>query len=287
VRILRDTDTTIRRPWLQEGTPATGQTITVAVTDLDGNSVASGSAAEDGATGYYEFTILSTVATDVALWTIVWTNGDDSVSDEIEVVGNWLFTEPDARAYDGSAMNDATDFPDDDILAERDRLTDLLETWTGRSWVPRFQRFVLRGTGGHQLWLADNVEQRGGSDGAGAHHDIVQVLAAWQGGVSVSPANIVVEAKHAVLHRTDAVWAKPSAVTDPFNITVDVEYGKRDITEGVDWAALALLRDRLVPSDIPDRAVSWTDEFGNINLDTMPTVARDWLEAHDSKVGIA
>ncbi len=286
VRILRDTDTTLKKPWLAEGTPQTGQTITVTITDLDDGSVASGVAAEDGSTGEYEFTVQDSAAADVALWRAVWANADgQQVTEDIEVVGGWLFTEPDARAFDNGALTDENDFPDADILDERDRITDLLETATGRSWVPRFRRFTLKGSGTRELWLPDAIATEGGSDGAGARRDIVQVLAA-DDGATVTPSNIKIDPRMGLLVRTDAAWRRPSS-TDPFNVTVDVEYGVRHITEGVDWAALSLIRDRLVPSDIPDRALSWTDEFGNINLDTMPTVARDWINNHDHRLGQA
>ncbi len=285
-RILRDTDTTLRKAWLADGSPQTGKSITVTVTDLDGNTVKSGSATEDGATGYYEFTIDALDAPDVALWDSVWDDGADQVvTERLEVVGGWLFTELAARSYDNGAMANVTDYPDSDILDERDRLTDIIETLTGRSWVPRFRRFVLEGSGSRRLWLRDFVESEGGSDGAGARRDTVKVLNAWVGGVAVSAANIKIDPRMGFLIRTDATWTKPTQ-TDPFNVTVDVEYGVQQVTEGVDWAALALLRDRLVPSNIPDRALSWTDEFGNINLDTMPTVAREWFERHDHRLGI-
>ena len=286
LRILRDTNTTLRVPWLVDGTATTGQTITVAVNDLDGVSVASGSATEDGTTGFYEFTLNVADVPDVALLDVVWTNGTQSITRRVEVVGGWLFTEPQARAFDANTMTSSTDYPDDDILAERDRITDIIENLTGRSWVPRYRRYTFRGSASRELWIGDAVYSEGGSTGGGASTDIQKVLVVTANGSTVATSNIKLDRRLGVFYRTDTTWPSPS-VTDPYNITVDVEYGLPEVTEGVDWVALWLLRDRLVPSDIPDRAKSWTDEFGNIALDTMPTVARDWIRSHNYRIGIA
>lgn len=286
LRVLRNTDVTLKKAWLVNGTPTPGKTINVTVKDLDGNDVATPGVASDIGSGFYTFDIDSTEIPDVALLDTTWTETDGTVTERVEVVGDWLFTEPQAREFDNGAMSAEADYDDDDILAERDRITDLLEQWTGRSWIPRYRRLVFKGTGGRQLWVPDAVHEIGGSNGAGVHTDLQQVLAVTVNGNTVSPANVVVDKFDAVLHRTDAAWPKPT-LSNPLNVVVDVEYGVSEVIDGADWAALALVRDRLVPSNIPDRARSWTDEFGNINLDTMPTIARDWITSHQYFRGVA
>ncbi len=288
-RALRDTDTVIKLPWLIDGTATTGLTITFAVNDLDGVEIKSGTAAEDGTTGLYEIPLTAADVPDVALLDLVLTKSTESKTRRIEIVGGWLFTEPQAREWDADAggvgaMASETDYPDDAILEWRDRITDMFETLTGRSWTPRFRRFRFRGSGTRELWLPDAVDEEPASGGSGSKSDIVKVLSA-DDGAAVSVANIQINKRLGVLYRTDAHWTRPSTAA-PYNVTVDLEYGMPEVMEGVDGAALTLLRDRLVRSNIPDRAISWTDEFGNINLDTMPTVARDWLKSNDRRIDI-
>lgn len=289
LRVLRDTDSTLKKPWLVDGTPTSGQTITATVKDLDDVTIASGSAPEDGSTGSYAFTLQETHVPNVALYNVTWANANgQQVTDQIEVVGNWLFSEPQARAFKAQALGNATKYPDPILLAERDRITDLIDKLTGRSWIPRYRRFVLKGSGSRELWLGDAVYSIGGNIAgeSSGRRDLQAVLSCKVNGATVSPANISIDRQMGVLHRTDAAWAIPSS-TAPFNVTVDLEYGLPEVMDGVDHVALLLLTDRLVNSNIPDRARSWTDEFGNINLDTMPTVARDWLVEHDHRIGIA
>lgn len=189
-------------------------------------------------------------------------------------------------------MNSETTYPDPDIAAMRQAITRDLETWTGRAWVPRYARLEFPGTGTHELRLTDGITRL--SDGTrlrtpGIIMDTVRVLNATVGGVSVTTSDIKLIGSKLV--RTDATWTHPTT-TDPLNVVVELEYGLEPYTDGSDRIGLLILRDRLVASNISDRASSFTDELGNYSFVTagvrgavsnIPEVNR-WVQDHKVKV---
>ena len=141
---------------------------------------------------------------------------------------------------------------------------------------------TFRGTGTHNLWLADFIRSRGGGPGDGALRDTTSILSATDQDGTINPDDIVI-AEAGLLIRTDAAWKVPDQAS-PVNITLEIEYGVEGGYGGADRAAQEILVERLRNSNIPDRAISWTDEFGNIRLDVMPTQARDWIKTHDYRI---
>ena len=256
----------LTKTWYVDGTATDVGAVTIGVTDGNGDTVvASSTATTNNADGTYTYSLAD--QTNVDILKATWTRSDtsaDLVDARVEIVGGVLFTEAQARAHDSSAMSNTTTFTDAMIADERTRITDDLEQWTGRSWIRRYCRAEFAGTGSRTLYMVDGNPRL--ADGTrlnrpGRLRDIVQVLSVTVNGTSVSTGNVVVDGDRLI--RTDTAWSSPTA-SNPLNVVVEWEYGVEPSTNGVDRIGLLLLRDRLVASAVPDRALSYSDELGTI-----------------------
>ncbi len=93
-----------------------------------------------------------------------------------------------------------------------------------------------------------------------------------------------------MLWRTDTTWTR-ATTSDPLNVVVEFTYGVEPGTNGSDRIGMVLLRDRLVPSNISDRASSFSDELGTYrfvtagfgsNVTSIPEV-NAWVQANDRR----
>lgn len=272
--------------------PGVAGTFTIGIVDAAGAEVvASGTAVVDNGDDTYDFTVLP--QPDVGLLTATWTEtggGGSAFTTVIDVVGGFLFTEDQARSYVTDRLSSPLKYSDEAIRSERRRITDWLEKETAVSWIPRFRRVELDGTGGSKVTVFHPVRSVGGSGGQGAASDIQKVLSVTVDGSPVSPAEV--KAVGASLHRTAGVWPRPA--TTPGNVVVEYEYGRPHLLDGVDRVALLELRHRLVDSRVPAGATSMSDELGSVSWEAqnngrpsrIPEV-NAWLRSHDERVPIA
>lgn len=260
-QVIRGQASTLTLTVYQDGTAADEGTATFVTKDLDGNTIDS-LAVTDNSDGTYEVTV--PIKTDLALLEAYLSFDTGTILNQghIEIVGNVLFTEAQARAFDAARFSTASRFSDAEIAEERIRITNWLETQTGVSWVPRFRRVVLRGNGSDRISLRDVVRGYGASDGAGSSRDVNAVLAATIDGTAVSTGNIEIDGPY--LWLTSGVWSRP---TRGANVVIDLEYGKTTPMAGADRIALIELSDRLPTSRTPRTAVSGNDEFGSYGWD--------------------
>ena len=137
---------TLIKSWYVDGTATDVGDVTIGVVDGNGDTiVAAVTATTNNADGTYTYSLADQPNPDQLV--IPWTRADTSADliDRIELVGNWLFTEAQARAFHAKAdaasalkpLNSEGEYPDDVIADERLRIQDDLESWTGPSWVPR------------------------------------------------------------------------------------------------------------------------------------------------------
>jgi hypothetical protein len=293
--ILRDTGpTTLTKTWYVNGTATDVGDITIGIVNGAGTEVVAPlTATTNNADGTYDYNLA--VQGDVSVLRATWTAASQSQDDLIEIKGGRLFSEAQARAFDNSALTNASTYPDADIAAERERVTELMEAWTGRSWVPRYCRLEALGHGGRELWLNSGSTRL--SDGTplyrpGRAWDTVKVIAASVNGTAVTVGNI--EVGNGRLWRTDGVWTTTST-SSRYNVVVEFEYGLLVPQDGADRIGLLLARDRLVASNIPDRAISWSDELGTTRLATpgvggavsnIPEV-NEWVRQHSVRIPVA
>lgn len=279
--------------WEIDGVPTDVNAVTVGIVDAAGATVvAAGTATTDNNNGTYSYQLANQTA--VKHLTATWTRTDTGATMQsvLEVVGGQVFSESDARSFDGSAMASTTAYTDAKIAEERDRITDLLERWTGVSWISRYCRVELRGTGRQDIYLGDG--RRRGTlgqqvGGQAFNTEIVAVQSVTVAGSSVSPSSVEVDRLTGRLYLSSGVWTGSSS-GDVLNVVVEYEYGQATVTEGVDRIGLLLLRDRLVlnDADVGRRATSYTSELGTWRFDTpgrggnvssIPEV-NEWVKTH-------
>ena len=288
-QILRNQAATLTITVYADGTAADEGTATFVTKDLDGTTVDT-LAVTDNSDGTYEVTIPA--KSDLAFLVAYLSFDSGTIFNQgyIEIVGNLLFTEAQMRAFRDALFTDTADFTDAELAAEQIRVMDWLEQQTGRSWVPRYRRLTLPGSGSDRLNLHHYRKSEGASGGEGATRDVNTVLAATINDTAVTLSTID-DPDGSHLWRNSGVWTAP---TRGANVTVDFEYGLEHLTNGVDEIAMMELVSRLRPSRRDDGIVSGSDEFGNYVFEPqnkgrpskVPAV-NAWCRDNDLRVGLA
>ena len=256
--------------------------VTVTVTDEAGATVINSQSATKESTGVYYYDLGISNTADVKKLYAVWTGTWESVSQKLrtnhEVMGFPLFTEAQARSFDISQLDSASDYPDATILEERAKITDLLEQWTGVSWTPKYNLVKMKGEKDRMISLPN--------------FHINKLISVKILGETIATTNFEIDKGAGFIHRIDGSFPEPTSAY-PLPIVVEYEYGWDYIRNGVDRIALKLLLDRIISSNIPDRATSFNDEIGNISLVTQggnfknPTripEVNQWIDENSEKV---
>ena len=259
-----------------------GGSVTVTVTDEAGTTIIDGQTATKESTGVYYYDLGIANTTEVNKLFAVWSGSWESVTQKLrthhEILGFPLFTEADARAFDIAQLSSASDYPDAKILEERAKISDLLEQWTGASWTPKYNRAKLVGDASRVLSVP--------------HFNVNKVISVKILGETIATSNFEIDNNAGFIHRTDGHFSEATA-DFPLPIVIEYEYGWDYLKNGVDRIALKLLLDRVISTNIPDRATSFNDELGNISLVTQgggfknPTripEVNQWIEENSMKV---
>ena len=254
VAVLADTGpTTLTKTWYVDGDATDVGTVTVGIVDADGTEVvAAGTAVtSDGGDGTYTYTL--GVQTEVAVLTVTWTvdtSPTQALVDIVEIVGGWMFTEAELRAFQGADITAAA-YTDAQIDEVRDAITEEFEQICGVGFIPRFRRQVLPGTGSNELDVTRAKVQ--------------SVLACTISGTTVATSNFVPDELIPVVYRTNGVFSRPTA-SNPANVTISYRYGHPTVPPAIKRAALILAHSRLVADvkgqGVPANASSWTDPSG-------------------------
>ena len=259
-----------------------GGSVTVTVTDEAGTTIIDGQTATKESTGVYYYDLGISNTTEVNKLYAEWSGSWESVTQKLkthhEILGFPIFTEADARAFDIAQLSSASDYPDAKILEERAKITDLLEQWTGASWTPKYNRAKLVGDASRVLSVP--------------HFNVNKVISVKILGETIATSNFEIDNNAGFIHRTDGHFSEATA-DFPLPIVIEYEYGWDYLKNGVDRIALKLLLDRVISTNIPDRATSFNDELGNISLVTQgggfknPTripEVNQWIEENSMKV---
>lgn len=280
------------------GTGSSLGAVTVDITRADGTLLVDDGATTDVGDGTYTFELSVGLNTKIDLLRLEWTvtSTSEVVPTHEEIVGTLLFTIAEARGarFTGqqAPLSNTTTFPDAVIARTREQIVSMFEQKTGRSWVRRYCRVELPGTGGHVLSLAGaHARAADGNSvgGQGRHRDIAKITSATADGVSITPADLVVDGFR-VLH-TSGTWPAPST-SEPLNVVLEYEYGLDPVPLEARENGLRMVVANLVPSDVPDYAQTFslagestsfqqTDALRGM-LRVYPEKVREWLDRNKS-----
>jgi hypothetical protein len=221
------------------------------VTGADGAAIQSGSATALGS-GDYTFGLnpLSELNSLTVVWSGTWSGVAQSITAYADVVGANLFSLADLRNFGDKTLANATTYPDADLRAARGRITDMFQDITQSSFIPRYARDVLDGTGTCRIWLSKKRVRR--------------IIAASVDGVALSDLTILKPYPTGRLERTTGTWG--SGYRNWQNVVVAYEYGWPAAPPDISRAAMILARYELVSSDISDRMVSFSNDLGEVRL---------------------
>jgi hypothetical protein len=252
-RVARSRSKVLTHTWYDEGEipiDPTG-TPTCAVVDANGDSVATPTVTVVGG-GSGQVTAVLAAQAALAALTVTWTavlDGDTvSEVDYVEVVGGFLFTLAEARASDDTLAN-TTRYPTALLESRRLEVEVECERICDRTFVPRYRRLVLDGSGTIDLAVPDaeirTIRRAAMATSPSGSHTNLTVA---------QLANLVVLTDR-TLRRTDGlVWTEGIG-----NIVLEYEHGLD--RSPPDLAVGAMIRLRTVvtrpASGIPDRATSF------------------------------
>lgn len=253
-QILRGTSATLSATWEVDGAVVDPGEVTVTITRADGTAIVTDAATEGtgAAARTYQLTASDTALLDRL--TATWGSPAlGTMTTEVEVVGDLLFTVAQARAFGDKALAKTGAYPAADIEAARARITDTLQSICGVAFVPRYTREVLNGPGLDTLFLSTtrllavrSVETRSGSTWTPWDAGTVAALPFEAWGQIVSEGSLFDAGRR--------------------NIRVGYEHGYERCPEEIRRAALILARNQLVESNFSDRATGYSSAEGTFSI---------------------
>jgi hypothetical protein len=250
-RVQRATGTSIDLQITQDGTPTDtdDQTATVTITRDDGTPIVTDATATREATGHYTYFLTSAQTAQLDWLTATWTatiqTQPQTVTTRIEIVGGFLFGIGDAR--NDRDLKDAVKYPTTRIMDARTYAEQELERACGVTFVPRYKRLNVNGTGDRLLGLTDAPLR--------LLRSVTVDGTAWTDltGVQIG---------YGYLSAQDT-WTSGYG-----NIQLAYEVGYDYPPAAVTQAALILAKDYLVRGPLDDRAIQRATEDGPVFIAT-------------------
>lgn len=248
IQILKNTTAVIQETF---SAGAADGTVTITILRADGSTLIAGATTSHVSGGIYTYQLTPQTELDLftASWTGSWSGVQQTITSYVEVVGDVLFPIAAARTFGDKALADQTKYPDEDIRATRERITDLFEQVCHVSFIPRYARDTLDGTNSDTLELAHRRPRR--------------IIAASVDGTSIASqlANIVLYPSGRAVWKPFGWWPWKRQ-----NITVAYEHGYPTPPTDIVRAALTLCRYDMVANDITDRMIAFANDLGSVRL---------------------
>lgn len=267
-RVLKGTPETLSIQFEQDGAAADPGTTTIGIVDDAGTTVvAAGTATSGATTAPRTYALTTTHTASLGRLTVTWTTTNfGTQATYVEVVGNHLFSISEARSFETSAMASTTSYPTADIEEVRARITDEFERICGVSFVRRYDRVVLSGTGTASLLVTGSQMPRQpalylSSVTAADELDLSDL--SWDAYDADDLSDLQVESGGVIRRATRGVFTRGHN-----NIRVTYEYGLPSVPLAIKRAALTLCRYLLVPSNLSERTLQQSAQFGTIQLAT-------------------
>ncbi len=258
-RILAGTRGELRLTVFQDGETVDLSSPSVVLTNADtGETITPGTAVAEENTGKL-LQVLTAAETATprrikAAWTVTANAVEMTFTTYHEVVGDLLFTLAEARAFDGATLADEETYPLADLLAARDVIWEQFEDICGVRFGTAATREILDGNGLSTLWLPTQQAQ---SVTAAA----TRSTSTWTALTSDELADLFVSPNGRLVRETLGSWPTGSR-----NIRVDYQHGHARVPREIRRAALVVLRDQLPGTNLTNRALSQTNEFGTFRI---------------------
>lgn len=258
-RILAGTRGELRLTVFQDGETVDLSSPSVVLTNADtGETITPGTAVAEENTGKL-LQVLTAAETATprrikAVWTVTAGGNAMTFTTYHEVVGDLLFTLAEARSFDKGALANAEEYPDADILAGRDVIWEQFEDICGVRFGTAATREILDGSGTAGLWLQWREAQA-------VSASATRSLATWTALDSDDLADLFISPNGRLIRETRGYWPTGSR-----NIRVDYTHGYARVPLEIRRAALVVLRDQLPGSNLTNRALSQTNEFGTFRI---------------------
>jgi hypothetical protein len=242
------------------GAVADPGTVTVTITrESTGAAVVTGAATSGTGAAARTYTLTADYTADLDILTAVWSGTVSgsavTITQVMEVVGDWLFTIAEARAAHPDLV-EAT-YDDATIQAHRERIAEWFEEICGVSFVARYRRAVVSGDGTCTLLLP-------GAMRVTALRAVAERVAGgttWDSFDATELADVLVEPYGLLERETLGVWTQGRR-----NWRIAYEHGWEQVPEAIKRAALRLLIAQVFPSTLSDRALSETNSLGTFRL---------------------
>lgn len=273
-RVLKRTPETIQVQFESDGAASDPGSTTIGIVNDVGTTVVASGTATGGATTAprtYALTSTHTASLDrlAATWTT--TNYGAQVS-YIEVVGAHLFSVSEAREFDPpttvgtGALNSTTNYPTLLIEETRARITDEFERICGVSFVPRYDRAVVHGSGRAYQHVYTSQTPRHPALYLSSIRNIETLDTTdmtWTAFTADELAEVQIEEGGVIRRASGEAFESGHG-----NIRVTYEYGLPVVPLAIKRAALTLCRYLLVPSNLSERTMQQSSQFGSIQLAT-------------------
>lgn len=244
--VLKDTQATLSI--LFSGGDADGA-VSVSAKNALGSEVAAGTATPDAGDGAYTWALppQSDVGKLTVSWSGKWSGIDQTIRGRVEVVGAFLFTIAQLRAFGDQALKDETAYPAAVISDARARITDSFEQICGKSFVPRYSLDDLRGIKYQShIWLK--------------HLQPTKILSCLVDTKDLSSqlADLTFSATGKVLWKNGSFNGR--------TVRIGYEYGYDYPPSDISRAAMVLARYELVTADVSDRMIAFTSDLGTVRM---------------------
>lgn len=256
LHILTGSAVTLSAQFMSDGVAADPGVTTLGITRQgDAPTIASGTATAGTGTNPRTYALGAAMTGDLDLLTVTWTTTNlGTVTTTHEVVGAFLFTVAEARAFDNAALASTTKYPTATIEEARARITDEFEGICGVSFIPRYRTVTVNGTGRSGLVLdrmevtaVRSVETRSG--------------AVWTAYTTDELDDVLVESWGLITRDTLGTFASGNR-----NVRIGFEHGYAAVPLDIKRAALMALRYELVSNDVSSRAISISNDQGTTQL---------------------
>lgn len=248
---------------------------TLTVTNDDDTALVTAAAATGTGAVARTSVLTATHTATLDLLTAVWTattttnNSPGTLTQAYEVVGDHLFTIAEARAFDRAQLAASATYSDAAITAARQRITEWFESILGVSAFPRYRKVILDGDGSDTIMVPDGrvtairaaaIRASGGTT--------------WTALTADELADLFIDPDTGqVMRESLGLWTSGRR-----NIRIAYEYGHEQVPEPLKYAALKVLTNHIVPSNMSDRTIQTSGEFGTLMLATPnPAVRARWF----------